>query len=223
MPQITPNLWFDMNGLEAAEFYVSVFPNSEITSIVRYTDAGPGPAGTVMLVEFSLDGQPYTAINGGPQFSFDEAISLLINCADQAEADHYWTTLTEGGEESQCGWLKDKFGLSWQVFPIAAADVLGDPDPGPRPARDQRDVRDAQDRSRRSAGRGRRRVKRVVNAVAVATSPRVRDARVDVRRGRQRGKRGWFIHRGGGRGRATARRAMPGSPRHRGPRRDGLS
>ncbi len=129
MPRITPNLWFDMNGVDAAEFYVSIFPNSEITSIVAYSEVGPGPAGTPMLVEFTLDGQPYTAINGGPQFHFDEAISLLINCADQAEVDHYWTRLSDGGEEGPCGWLKDKFGLSWQVFPVGATEVLGDPDP----------------------------------------------------------------------------------------------
>ena len=129
MPRITPNLWFDTNGLDAAEFYVSVFPNSEITTVTRYGEAGPGPAGTVLTVSFLLDGQEYTAINGGPLFSFDEAISLLINCADQAEVDHYWAKLTEGGEESQCGWLKDKFGLSWQVVPAGWEALFNDPDP----------------------------------------------------------------------------------------------
>jgi predicted 3-demethylubiquinone-9 3-methyltransferase (glyoxalase superfamily) len=117
VPRITPNLWFDTDGLEAAEFYVSVVPNSEITAITYYPDDGPRP-GTVLTVAFLLDGQEYIAINGGPQFTFDESISLLINCADQAEVDYYWNTLTaDGGEESQCGWLKDKYGLSWQVVP----------------------------------------------------------------------------------------------------------
>jgi predicted 3-demethylubiquinone-9 3-methyltransferase (glyoxalase superfamily) len=128
MPRITPNLWFDTQGEQAAEFYVSVFPNSKITNITRYTEAGPGPAGEVLTVDFVLDGQEYTAINGGPVFTFDEAISFLINCADQAEVDYYWSKLTEGGEESQCGWLKDKFGLSWQVVPENWADLLNDPD-----------------------------------------------------------------------------------------------
>jgi predicted 3-demethylubiquinone-9 3-methyltransferase (glyoxalase superfamily) len=128
MPRITPNLWFDTDGKEAAEFYVSVFPNSEITNVTYYGEAGPGPAGSVLTVDFVLDGQPYTAINGGPQFTFDEAISLLINCADQDEIDFYWRKLTEGGEESQCGWLKDRYGLSWQVVPADWAELLNDPD-----------------------------------------------------------------------------------------------
>ena len=129
MPRITPNLWFDDNGEEAARFYVSVFPNSEITGITRYGEAGPGEAGTVMTVSFVLDGQPFTIINGGPQFTFDEAVSFEISCADQAEVDHYWDTLTEGGEESQCGWLKDRFGLSWQVVPAGWEALLNDGDP----------------------------------------------------------------------------------------------
>ena len=117
MPRITPNLWFDTEALEAAEFYVSVFPNSEITAITHYPDDAPTPGG-VLTVTFLLDGQEHTAINGGPQFTFDEAVSLLINCADQEEVDYYWNALTaHGGEESQCGWLKDRFGLSWQVVP----------------------------------------------------------------------------------------------------------
>ena len=128
MPPITPNLWFDTESKEAAEFYVSVFPNSEIANVSYYGDAGPGPAGTVLTVEFLLDGQEFTAINGGPQFPFTEAISLLITCADQDEVDYYWAKLTDGGEESQCGWLKDRFGLSWQVVPGGMAEVLGDPD-----------------------------------------------------------------------------------------------
>jgi len=117
MPRITPNLWFDADGLEAAKFYVSVFPNSEITDVTYYPDDGPKP-GEVLTVNFLLDGQQHTAINGGPQFTFDEAISLLVNCADQDEVDYYWNALlADGGEASQCGWLKDKFGLSWQVVP----------------------------------------------------------------------------------------------------------
>jgi predicted 3-demethylubiquinone-9 3-methyltransferase (glyoxalase superfamily) len=129
MPKITPNLWFDTEALEAAEYYVSVFPNSRIGQVSHYGEAGPRPAGTVLTVDFVLDGQPFTAINGGPQFTFDEAISLLITCADQAEVDHYWDTLTEGGEESQCGWLKDRYGLSWQVCPVGMEELLADPDP----------------------------------------------------------------------------------------------
>jgi predicted 3-demethylubiquinone-9 3-methyltransferase (glyoxalase superfamily) len=128
MPRITPNLWFDTQGEEAAEFYVSVFPNSKITNISYYGEAGPGPAGTVLTVDFVLDGQEYIAINGGPLFTFDEAISLLINCADQAEIDYYWAKLTAGGEESQCGWLKDKYGLSWQVVPADYNALMNDPD-----------------------------------------------------------------------------------------------
>jgi predicted 3-demethylubiquinone-9 3-methyltransferase (glyoxalase superfamily) len=128
MPRITPNLWFDTEGKEAAEFYCSIFPNSKITNVSTYGEAGPREAGTVLTVDFVLDGQEYTAINGGPEFTFDEAISLLISCADQAEVDHYWNALTEGGEESQCGWLKDKFGLSWQVFPVEMGELLSDPD-----------------------------------------------------------------------------------------------
>ena len=129
MPPITPNLWFDTESKEAAEFYVSVFPNSEIANVSYYGDAGPGPAGTVLTVEFLLDGQEFTAINGGPQFPFTEAISLLINCAEQDEIDYYWVKLTEGGAESQCGWCKDKFGLSWQVVPAGWDKILNDPDP----------------------------------------------------------------------------------------------
>ncbi|MFN8034700.1 MAG: VOC family protein [Acidimicrobiia bacterium] len=129
MPVITPNLWFDTEGLEAAEFYVSIFPNSRITNVSYYGDAGPREAGTVLTVDFELDGQPYAAINGGPEFTFDEAISLMIRCADQDEVDYYWAKLTDGGEESRCGWCKDRYGLSWQVVPVAMGEVLGDPDP----------------------------------------------------------------------------------------------
>jgi predicted 3-demethylubiquinone-9 3-methyltransferase (glyoxalase superfamily) len=130
MPRITPNLWFDTQSLEAAEFYVSIFPNSKVANITYYNEAGPGPAGSVLTVDFVLDGQEYTGINGGSLFTFDEAISLLINCADQAEIDYYWEKLIEGGgEESQCGWLKDKYGLSWQVVPVGWEKTLNDPDP----------------------------------------------------------------------------------------------
>jgi predicted 3-demethylubiquinone-9 3-methyltransferase (glyoxalase superfamily) len=130
MPQITPNLWFDNDGEEAAEFYVSVFPNSKITAVTHYTDAGPRPAGTVLTVDFVLDGNEFTAINGGPEFKFDEAISLLITCADQEEIDYYWDKLGQGGEHGPCGWLKDKYGLSWQVAPEGMNEMLNDPDKG---------------------------------------------------------------------------------------------
>jgi predicted 3-demethylubiquinone-9 3-methyltransferase (glyoxalase superfamily) len=130
MPRITPNLWFDTQGEEAAAFYVSVFPNSEITNVSHYGEAGPRPAGTVLTVDFVLDGQAFTAINGGPEFTFDEAISFLITCADQDEVDYYWARLSEGGEEGPCGWLKDRYGLSWQVVPAALGELLDDPDTG---------------------------------------------------------------------------------------------
>ena len=127
--RIVPNLWFDMNAEEAAAFYISIFDNSRILKTSRYTEAGPGPAGTVMAVEWELDGQRFVGINGGPMFHFDEAISFQIDCADQAEVDYYWDKLLEGGgEESQCGWLKDKFGVSWQVVPIGWEDILNSPD-----------------------------------------------------------------------------------------------
>jgi len=130
MPRITPSLWFDTQSEDAASFYVSVFPNSEITRTSHYGDAGPRPAGTVLTVEFVLDGQEFTAINGGPQFTFDEAISFIIHCADQAEIDYYWAKLSEGGEEGPCGWLKDRYGLSWQVVPAALGQMMSDPKSG---------------------------------------------------------------------------------------------
>lgn len=129
MPRITPNLWFDTEGEEAAEYYCSIFPNSKITNVTHYGEAGPGPAGSVLTVDFVLDGQEYTAINGGPQFTFNEAVSLLVNCEDQEEVDHYWARLTDGGEEGPCGWLKDRYGVSWQVCPIAMLDLVNDADP----------------------------------------------------------------------------------------------
>ncbi|MEU7075225.1 VOC family protein [Streptomyces narbonensis] len=128
MPRITPNLWFDTQGKEAAEFYCSVFPNSEIKNVSHYGEAGPRPAGTVLTVDFVLDGTRFTAINGGPQFTFDEAVSFLIDCADQGEVDYYWNKLSEGGQEGPCGWVKDKFGLSWQVVPSVLEELLSDPD-----------------------------------------------------------------------------------------------
>ena len=129
MPQkITPNLWFDTEAEEAANFYVSVFPNSRIVGVSRYTEAGPREAGTVMTVAFELDGQRFVALNGGPDFSFSEAISFVVDCETQEEVDTYWETLSEGGEEGPCGWLKDKFGLSWQVTPTALPRLLADPD-----------------------------------------------------------------------------------------------
>lgn len=137
MPRITPNLWFDTEGLEAAEFYVSVFPNSDARNVSYYGGAGPGAAGTVRTVDFVLDEQPFTAISGGPQFTFDEAVSLLVECADQDEVDYYWSKLTDGGDESQCGRLKDRLGLSWQVVPRRLGELMTDPDP----ARVERAVR----------------------------------------------------------------------------------
>jgi predicted 3-demethylubiquinone-9 3-methyltransferase (glyoxalase superfamily) len=128
MPKITPCLWFDTKGEEAARFYTSVFPNSRIVEVAHYGEAGPRDAGTVMAVRFELDGQEFVALNGGPEFTFDEAISFQIDCGDQAEVDRYWEALTEGGEPSQCGWLTDRFGLSWQVVPRRLFELLGDPD-----------------------------------------------------------------------------------------------
>jgi predicted 3-demethylubiquinone-9 3-methyltransferase (glyoxalase superfamily) len=124
MPRITPNLWFDTEGEEAAQFYVSIFPNSKINAVTHYTEVGPREAGLVLTVDFELDGQPFTAINGGPDFTFNEATSLLVNCADQAEIDHYWEKLGEGGEHGPCGWLKDRYGFSWQVAPAGLEDLM---------------------------------------------------------------------------------------------------
>jgi predicted 3-demethylubiquinone-9 3-methyltransferase (glyoxalase superfamily) len=129
MPKITPYLWFDGQAEEAANFYVSVFPNSRITNVARHGEAGPGPAGSVLTVEFELDGEQFVALNGGPQYKFTEAVSFLVPCQDQAEVDRYWNTLCEGGEPGPCGWLKDRYGLSWQIIPTALAELLGDPDP----------------------------------------------------------------------------------------------
>ena len=127
--KIIPNLWFDTEAEAAAAFYTSVFENSRIVSVTHYTEAGPRPAGTVMTVEFELDGQRFVGINGGPQFTFDEAVSFQITCETQEEVDYYWERLSEGGEEGQCGWLKDRYGLSWQVVPTGMEEVFADPDP----------------------------------------------------------------------------------------------
>ncbi len=127
--RIVPNLWFDTEAEEAASFYTSIFENSRIVNVAHYTEAGPRAAGTVMTVEFELDGQRFVGINGGPQFTFDEAVSFQITCETQDEVDSYWERLTEGGEEGQCGWLKDRFGLSWQVVPTGMEELFADPDP----------------------------------------------------------------------------------------------
>src|SRR5918999_4548295 len=126
--RITPNLWFDTEAEEAANFYLSVFENSRIVSVTRYPQDAPREAGMVLTVEFELDGQRFVAINGGPDFTFDEAISLEVACADQDEVDYYWSRLSEGGEEGPCGWLKDRYGLSWQVTPTVLLDLIKDPD-----------------------------------------------------------------------------------------------
>lgn len=126
----TTCLWFDGNAQEAADYYLSVFKNSARGRTLRHTNAGPGPAGSVLTVEFELNGQRFMGVNGGPQFTFSGAVSFQIDCADQAEVDHYWGRFVEdGGEEGHCGWLKDKFGLSWQIIPVELADLIGDPDP----------------------------------------------------------------------------------------------
>ena len=129
MSKITPWLWFDTEGEEAATFYTSVFKNSRILSVDRYGEAGPRPAGSVMTVSFELDGQEFVALNGGPNFTFNESVSFLVDCDSQDEVDYYWDRLCEGGEESQCGWLKDKYGVSWQVVPSELRELLGDPVP----------------------------------------------------------------------------------------------
>ena len=128
--QIVPNLWFDGQAEEAADFYVSVFPNSRIVSVARYTDVGPGEPGIVMTVEFEVNGNRFIGINGGPQFTFDEAVSFMITCEDQDEIDRLWEQLTaDGGSEGPCGWLKDKYGLSWQLVPDGMDELFSDPDP----------------------------------------------------------------------------------------------
>ncbi|MCU1492069.1 MAG: 3-demethylubiquinone-9 3-methyltransferase [Acidimicrobiaceae bacterium] len=131
MPDIHPFMWFDTEAEEAARFYVSVFPNSRILDVTRYGASGPGPEGAAMTVRYSLDGTEFTALNGGPAHAgFNLGVSFVVPCESTEEVDHYWSALTEGGEESSCGWLKDKFGLSWQIVPTGLGELLGDPDPG---------------------------------------------------------------------------------------------
>jgi predicted 3-demethylubiquinone-9 3-methyltransferase (glyoxalase superfamily) len=127
--KITPSLWFDTEAEDAAGFYTSVFKNSRVVNVAHYTESGPRPAGTVMTVEFDLDGQRFVAINGGPQFTFDEAVSFQVSCETQEDVDYYWDRLSEGGREGPCGWLKDKYGLSWQVVPTGMKELFTDPDP----------------------------------------------------------------------------------------------
>ena len=130
MSKITPFLWFDNQAEEAMKFYTSIFKNSKVSKVARYGDAGPGPKGSVMTASFELDGQEFIALNGGPHFKFTEAISFVVNCEDQREVDDYWSKLTAGGgQESQYGWLKDKFGLSWQIVPTILSKLLSDTDP----------------------------------------------------------------------------------------------
>jgi predicted 3-demethylubiquinone-9 3-methyltransferase (glyoxalase superfamily) len=129
MQKITPFLWFDGNAEEAANFYISIFKNSKMGKISRYGDAGPGPKGSVMSVTFQIEGQEFYALNGGPQFKFTPAISFFVNCETQKEVDELWEKLSAGGRADRCGWLQDKFGLSWQIIPTALGQLLGDKDP----------------------------------------------------------------------------------------------
>jgi predicted 3-demethylubiquinone-9 3-methyltransferase (glyoxalase superfamily) len=129
MQKITPCLWFDTEGEEAATLYTSLFENSRILEVSRYDEAGPRPAGLAMTVSFELEGQEFLALNGGPQYEFTAAVSFTVHCEGQEEVDRFWNALTDGGEEGQCGWLKDKFGLSWQIVPTALPQLLQDPDP----------------------------------------------------------------------------------------------
>lgn len=130
MPRITPFLWFDGEAEEAAHFYVSIFPNSRVVSTWRYPEGSPMPEGTVMTVSFYLDGQSFTALNGGPMFQFTEAVSFVVECQTQDEIDHYWSRLGAGGRPQQCGWVKDRYGLSWQIVPKQLSELLGQDDPG---------------------------------------------------------------------------------------------
>ncbi|TMQ93629.1 VOC family protein [Actinomadura soli] len=127
--KLTTCLWFDGQAEEAANHYVSIFKNSELGDVQRVGEGGRGEPGTVMTIEFELNGQKFVGLNGGPEFTFNESVSFQIHCEDQAEVDYYWNRLTEGGEESYCGWLKDKFGLSWQVIPTVLYELMSDPDP----------------------------------------------------------------------------------------------
>ena len=132
MQRIVPNLWFDTEAEDAAKFYTSIFPDSRINNVMHYGDSGPREAGLVLTVDFEIKGQPFTAINGGPEFKFDEAVSFLVECENQEEVDEYWDQLLEGGTESQCGWLKDKYGLSWQIIPKQLGELLSSGTPEQR-------------------------------------------------------------------------------------------
>jgi predicted 3-demethylubiquinone-9 3-methyltransferase (glyoxalase superfamily) len=129
MQQITPFLWFNDNAEEAVNFYASIFKDARILEVTRYGEAGPGPNGSVVTMKFRLNGLEFVALNGGPHYTFTHAVSFVINCENQAEVDHYWDKLIEGGKPSQCGWLSDKFGLSWQITPTILIKLLQDPDP----------------------------------------------------------------------------------------------
>src|SRR5215471_7968541 len=129
MQKVSPFLWFNDNAEEAANFYTSIFKNSKILAVARYGDAGPGPKGSVMTINFQIEGQEFIALNGGPHFKFNESISFSVNCETQEEVDDLWEKLTAGGQESQCGWLKDKYGLSWQINPRVLGEMLSDKDP----------------------------------------------------------------------------------------------
>ncbi len=129
LTKITPCLWFDTEGEEAAKFYTSIFENSQILDVSHYGPAGPRPEGMVMVVNFELEGQRFMALNGGPEFTFNEAISFQVSCQSQDEVDHFWTKLADGGKEGPCGWLQDRYGVSWQIVPIALEELIGDPDP----------------------------------------------------------------------------------------------
>jgi predicted 3-demethylubiquinone-9 3-methyltransferase (glyoxalase superfamily) len=129
MQKINPFLWFDKEAEQAANFYVSVFKNSKIVKVTRYGDAGPGPKGDVLVVAFEIEGQPFTALNGGPGFKFNESVSFVVHCKTQEEVDAFWSKLGDGGQPGQCGWLKDRYGLSWQITPDVLVELLNDPDP----------------------------------------------------------------------------------------------
>ncbi|WP_253734539.1 VOC family protein [Methylomonas sp. ZR1] len=136
MPKITPFLWFDDQAEEAMNFYVSIFKNSKVLSVTRYGDGGPGPKGSVMTANFELDGQVFTALNGGPTYpmqAFSPAISFVVHCETQAEVDHYWEKLSAGGKQNQCAWLEDKFGVTWQIVPNVLLELISDPDPVKKP------------------------------------------------------------------------------------------
>ena len=129
LSKITPCLWFDTQAEDAANFYTGIFPNSRVVNVSHYGSAGPRPEGMVMVVDFELGGQPFVALNGGPEFTFNEAISFQVNCESQEEVDDYWTKLTDGGQEVACGWLKDRFGMAWQIVPSVLDELVRDPDP----------------------------------------------------------------------------------------------